>query len=256
MEAPPNLPEVLTLDLSDAAFEDWVDRRLAAILAMRPEEQDKSPRGMRLALSEPIVPDRRSREDYLADVESHLESCRRAVKEGVLQEAAARRLNEITLSVRNPTAKFVADVELVLRIDARALAFQGDVDDDSDWALPRPPRAFGSPEPRLVRGASKLYTPFRLPRLRGNRSVDIDNGPPLVVKLHLGALRPHAVRPTSPFVLVLAEEPSSNLSIGWSATSSNVDGLIEGTLSLPLSARALRPVELVPYDVERPDAQS
>ncbi len=254
--------ELITLDVSDKAFDEWIERRREAVLAMKPPVYDLGgdPTSVRAMVTASMSRDQRTREEYLKQVEDHLARCREKIKDGVVEEALSRRLNVIAPRATNPTARNLPDVELTLHFDpdARLLAFEDG--EKHGWELPKPPKAFGTPKgPSPGRtGSGFADNPlgaYRLPMFEPsyfNPNIVIKTEPPLQVELRLGGLRPHAVRKVEPFLLVVVEEPGSTVRVKWSATSTRVDARQEGKLLLPVAATALALIDLVPFQVDGP----
>jgi hypothetical protein len=249
--------ELVALDMTSDTLDEWLDHRRGAVLAMEPLKRKRmegeNPVGAMLA--ETMTRDRRTREEYLQEVDAHLAKCRKAVKSGMLDKAAGRRLNLVALRVTNPTERNLPDVELTLRIDARAVAFEEDR--EHDWELPKPPKAFGTPGKSLIWGLQSealvgplpvFYPRLLLPKpLRLNRKITIDSGNFITIELSLGDIRPKGVRTAEPFLLLVTEEPRSTVNIAWSATSTRVDARQEGALALLVGDEALTPLDLIPY---------
>lgn len=247
--------EFVLLDLSSESIDVWLQRRREAVLAMEPprsptESGDATVQGVVAAV---MRRDRRSREFYNQQVENHLNECREAIHDGMVNEAIGRRLNLFMLRVSNPTDRNLPDVELRLRIHGRVQAF--DEEEDHEWALPDPPDAYGSPSRTLLNlGMNTLRYPIGGlrhglvgPVVRYNDRIHIDNGPPTTIELTVGHVRPRAVHDAEPFLLV-ADEPVSELSMSWSATSTRVDARQEGEIIVPVSSTSLAPLDLISYD--------
>ncbi len=250
--------ELVTLDVSAAAFDEWIERRREAVLAMDPPPRSSASDEtlIQAMLLQSTSRDRRSRDEYVKQVEEHLTKCRKAIQHAVVHEAAASRLNLVVLKVTNPTPRNLPKVELTLRIDTPGLAFKED--EEHDWKLPTPPQAFGTPSKGLMAGLKPLG-PFpssyaglvNANPVIYNPNIRIANGPPIAVELSLGDIRPHAVLLAEPFLLVMSRAaPGSALSIEWSATSTRVDARQQGVITLPVQEKALKPVDLISYSVE------
>ncbi|MGY1845880.1 AlbA family DNA-binding domain-containing protein [Blastococcus sp. SYSU DS1021] len=257
-------PAVLTtLNVSSDALKEWISQRREAVLAMEPPPEEPLPQGtarMQAAMARAIRADPRSREKYEQEVEDHLQKCWKAVHQAVLREVLAQQLNLIELRVTNPTVRNLPDVELTVRIEGRVLAY--DEDEDTKWSLPRPPKAYGTPDMSgLFGGLSPDAPGLSLPLSRLIASspavslkslhIDIDNGPPVTtITLQLGDIRPHGVANATPFMLVVAEEPGSMVTLKWSATSTRVDARQEGELVVPVADHARTPLDLIPYEID------
>ncbi|WP_346622564.1 hypothetical protein [Blastococcus montanus] len=259
-------PAVLTpLDLSADGINAWIFQRREAVLAIEPPPEEPLPEGtarMQAAMARAIRADPRSREQYEEEVEAHLQKCRKAVPQAILRKVLGQQLNLMNLRVTNPTVRNLPDVELTLQIEGRVLAY--DEGEDTEWSLPRPPKAHGTPDmsrlfsglspdvPGLASPLSRLLSSSPSVSLKGLR-IDIDNGPPVTtVTLQLGDIRPHGVANATPFMLVVAEEPGSTVTLNWSATSTRVDARREGELVVPVADHALAPLDLIPYEIDAP----
>lgn len=252
--------ELVALDRTPETFDEWLDRRRAVVLAMQPPKRKRKEGGSAFGamLAESMTRDRRTHAEYLQEVDAHLAKCRKAIWGAMLDEAAKCRLNLVALRVTNPTARNLPDVELTLRIDARAVAFEED--QEHDWELPKPPKAFGTPGKNLILGLQSEallgWPPGFYPRLlsppprRFNRSIKIDSGESITIELSLGDIRPKAVRTAEPFLLLVAEESGSTVNIAWTATSTRVDARQDGALALLVGDKVLTPLDLIPYAVD------
>ncbi|WP_369256948.1 hypothetical protein [Geodermatophilus amargosae] len=252
---------LLPLDLSDEAIEEWIALRREAVVAMEPppeEETKDGPSRLQSVIGKALSRDPRSREQYLEEVEAHLEECRSAVKEAVFSELLNQRVNLVALRVSNTTVRNLPDVELTLRIEARAAAFEEER--ERQWRLPKPPRAHGSPSPSFFGFPDAgLGSVPAIPGLDlfptvglsdDPADVEIDNDSSVVITLQLGRLRPHGVKYATPFVLLTAEDPDSTLTMNWTATSTRVDARQEGELTLQVSTDVLTPLDLIPYAID------
>jgi len=249
--------ELVPLDMRPEAFDEWIDHRRQVVLAMKPprREPKEGETTLQSIMGDIWTHDRRTQEVYLQEVQAHLDECREILEGGMLDEFVKRRLNRVALRVTNPTARNLAGVELTLRVDTWALAFEED--DVHDWTLPKPPTAFGTPskggmwglQPDALLGHAPRFNAglFPSPPLpRFNRCISIDNGDTTTIRVSLGDVRPYGVRVAEPFLLLVAEDLGSTVGIAWSATSTRVDARQEGVLSLSTGGKALTPLNLVP----------
>jgi hypothetical protein len=116
-------------------------------------------------------------------------------------------------------------------------------------AQPRPKTADATPPVSkfggLV-GAGGDYRGFRpagrvLPTYRRGPGVRIDNGGSVRLTFPPVDLRPHAVLRLPEVVLVAQTSPAMSVTASWQATSTGMDGVIEGDTLIPLGPVALTP---------------
>ena len=118
---------VTPLDVADDALDEWVDARRQTLLARQSPASTVMAVGNLLAALSPTVTtrDSRSPEEFNAELEEHLASCRAILVACCIDEAVNQRLNRIVLRVTNPTTRNLSAVELTLQIEATALAYRG-----------------------------------------------------------------------------------------------------------------------------------
>ncbi len=129
VEWPGDSRELIPLDLSDGALDEWVEKRRQAVLAMRPpdppNQKGTATSEIAQAAVRALARDPRSRDAYLEEVDAHLRSCREVVKHAAVAEAVNRRLNVVTFRVTNPTARNIPAVQVTLNIDVQGMVLRG-----------------------------------------------------------------------------------------------------------------------------------
>lgn len=184
----------------------------------------------------------RDREEYEAEVASYLNECRDGLQEAVaaIRHAVATPVN---FTVENPTAQNLSGVELKVHIDAdiEALDERADFVSLSDY-LPRPPRIWGPWTQTLSLDTSTSLInmlggggrgPIQPMRVSYDEP-DIDYADDgVTVTFPPRDLRPHATEHLHEVYLVGSSDVGGELTCMWTATATNRDGKIDGTITLP-----------------------
>lgn len=181
-------------------------------------------------------PEHRTHSQYTLEVEAHLDELRRALP-AELRAGAAALLTPSTFVLTNETATNLPDVRLVVYLEAACGAVEPD---EEQPGLPTPPRPFG---PRRIdrfgigRGIDIASIPGLsagfVPRLAG---VDIENGGSTTLRFRPVHLRPYDMVALSEVVLLLP--PGDSIGT-WAATSTGLDGVARGTLTLTTTGEPL-----------------
>ncbi|MFI1714478.1 helix-turn-helix domain-containing protein [Streptomyces litmocidini] len=202
--------------------------------------------------------DPRSRDQYLRDVARHVEECEREIPRAV-RRAAAIRMSPLILRVTNLTDLNLADVEIQLYIpgNVEAVHPRTPTANESLTGFPPPPKPFGTPatalfpfQPSIPQGLllngpigrSPAYDPFR---------PDITNGGSTTIVFPLGHIRPRQHADSEDIVVILSAPAPSTITASWSATCSNHDVVITGSLELTVADSSLSLTDLfeeTPHD--------
>ncbi|MFJ6411139.1 helix-turn-helix domain-containing protein [Streptomyces hydrogenans] len=206
-----------------------------------------------------IDADPRSREQYLREVTRHIEECEEQIPQAV-RRAAAICMDPFVLRVTNLTDLNLANVEIQLYIPGNVEAVHPltRTVKESLTGFPAPPKPFGTPatalfpfQPSIPQGLissnlmnhpSLTYNPFR---------PDIANGGSTTITFPLGHIRPRQHADSEDIVVIVTAPAPSTIAATWSATCSNHDTVITGSLELvvgelPLSLTDL--FEEAPHD--------
>ena len=209
----------------------------------------------------------RTPDQYRQEVEEHLEKANRQLPVVMDDRLARSGVNTIRLLAGNPSDRNLPKVEVDVYVPGRVWAFDEDdlTDDDrSIPELPTPPRRYGTLRPPIGLGGPSgfgglsglpinpafLRTPV-VPRSIVPATLDIDNNGSVRLTFRLGDMRPREQVELDAFSLIVAEPAGGTITASWQATSTGVDGVQEGSLSLTIAERALSPLDLVPYEDER-----
>lgn len=146
----------------------------------------------------------------------------------------------VSLSVLNPSARILDEVELTLHLDGEWSATDPTSDELEEMAqLPDLPklRNFAGLIAKAPFGSSLGFGPIPIPRVPYfNPSIHIE---PQAITLQLGQLRPEKPRQAPDFWLILHRipEPPERFQIPRSATSTSTVGLQRGVLEVPVETR-------------------
>lgn len=186
--------------------------------------------------------DPRSRDQYLRDVARHVEQCEREFPRAV-RRAAAIRMSPLALRVTNLTDLNLADVEIQLYIPGTVEAVHPRMQtaNESLTGFPSPPKAFGTTAsalfsfqhsiphgllPNSLIGPPPAYDPLR---------PDIANGGSTTITFPLGHIRPRQNADSEDIVVIVSAPAPSTITAPWSATCSNHDTVITGSLELTVA---------------------
>lgn len=222
---------LLVIASSSEMVDEWLEKRRTAITAWQ-ESLIEADAGKEAAFFRSLV--------NTAGIEDHLEECRARLFDAQRRRVFENGWSRVSVSVFNPGARILEDVELTLHIDGEWSAMDTGSHDYEDLKeLPAVPR-LRNPAAELTRSlhspAGRLR-PLAIPRaLYFNPNIDIE---PDAITLQLGQLRPEKPRTATEFSLVLHREPepADSLSIPWSATSPCTTGMQRGVLQVPVETR-------------------
>jgi hypothetical protein len=233
-------------------------RRHAAGEVLTAEEQARREAGQALAramaamtgraFSQPQRQEDRSRDEYVQEVESYLNSAREAAAQVAINVAIERELIRLQPSVTNHSDRNFPKVEVELYVAGHVMALDDELDIDE---FPARPRLFGTPRPSPLSALawSGLVAPPDLPRIpaaRGIPEITIDNSSSASLRFRPVDLRPKRSEELAAFHLVVpADLAGQTLSIAWTATSSGADGQANGSLALGVGATPARLKELL-----------
>ena len=251
----------------------WLSKREEVLLRsltgpiQQPPADEKSPgRPLSEAFRMAARREDRTPDQYRHEIDTHLEEAGRQLPVLMADRLARSGMNTVRLVAGNPSERNLPKVEVVLSVPGRVLALDEDdlADDDrSIPELPAPPRRYGTLRPPAELGrlyglgdltsmpvtSAYLRTPA-MPRSILPATLDVDNSGSARLTFRLGDLRPREQVELDAFALVITEPAGGTITASWQATSTGVDGLQEGLLSLTIAERALSPLDLVPYEDE------
>jgi hypothetical protein len=148
----------------------------------------------------------------------------------------------VAFEVENLGSRFLSDVEVEVRFDFDGVS--GSDEEPATERLPAPPRDFGKPKPKvdsLLRGLMSPATPTPyLPTLSGiGRRTWVEKGS-VVVRFAIGDLRQHSVDTSDDVYLFVNRRPDDGVLHGtWKATIRDVDGVLTGTIDVPVAHEAV-----------------
>ena len=208
--------------------------------------------------------DGRTREQYLAEVETYLTKARKQLPRVVLSRCYERHLGRVRLAVRNDTEDPMQDVRLQVTISAKsARAF--DDDDIPEGKMPNRPVMLG----KLVRNRFDVMAPlsvspylgdigrFQTPTPYSPRRIKIENTGSAHITFDPGDLYPKETAPLEEFLLLAnyAIDPDAleTMTAEWTAVTRNLSGVQSGSLEIPVAPEMLSIEELL---AEFPDDEA
>jgi hypothetical protein len=157
----------------------------------------------------------------------------------------------VAVEVENLGSRFLPDVEVEVRFEFEGAS--GFDEAPRKLGLPGPPRAFGKPKPRADLPYAGLLAPAipspYIPDLGGvGRRTWVEEGS-IVVKFEIGDLRQHASDTSDEVYIFLNQRPENGvLHATWKATVRDVDGLLAGTIDVPVREEAVEIIDVLLSD--------
>jgi hypothetical protein len=173
----------------------------------------------------------RSPQRYRQEVSRYIQKCRVVLPEAI-DEAAAAVIDPVVLRLINRTGTPLASVQVVLQIHGDVRALENEEGDQLGFdyfegALPEFHRYGALPNFGLSPAAMAGLRP-----VHAGPPIRIDNSQPVTIHLPPVELRPMQHVDLEPFVLVAREAVVGDISVEWTATATNMDGLVNGQLTL------------------------
>ncbi len=185
--------------------------------------------------------DKRTLDEYIAQVDNWVENLTKAAAPVFLGRYFDGGHGVVAVSVRNPTGRFLSDVEVEVHFEGDHV---GGFEEKPEMVeLPRPPRPYGErkPAPSLLGppalfGSSILMPrypdPF-LPRIRQRTWVEDGS---VRLRFRPGDLRQHGSDWSDDVYLVVRARPEDGVLHGtWKATIRDQEGVLTGTLDIPIA---------------------
>ena len=229
-------------------------RGLAETLERFRQQQERIQATMR-GLGYAAEEDKRTLDEYIDELDSWRNEL---VEHAVL---ALPRLcidnghGNVAVKVQNLGPRFLPDVEVHVRFPFQAA--KGYDYKPEQVELRKPPRDYGEPKP--VRNPFLQVYPgisasaFGPPMEPIARRTWVEDGS-VAVTFAIGDLRPHGVDTSDEIYLLVQARPDDGLLHGtWEATVRDMDGLLTGTLQVPVRAEPLDPVTLLSAAVVQDD---
>ncbi len=203
-------------------------------------------------------PDKRSLDEYLAEVEQWTERATEAAPAVLVDRYLRGRHGRVAVRVHNPSGRYLPKVMVELHFEwERVVSTEPDYDEEY---LPAEPRPYGEPTPSPL-ARSLAISPLTYPSiisssLGGNplppRSW-IEEGSVKIV-FNVGDLRQEGTDTSDDHYLLLPERPPDGILRGtWKATVPEVHGVIRGDLDVPVQDDPVDLRDLLDYE---PDDQS
>jgi hypothetical protein len=203
-------------------------------------------------------PDKRSLDEYLAEVEKWTERASEAAPAFLVDRYLRGGHGRVAVRVHNPSGRYLPKVMVALQFEwERVVSTEPAYDEE---CLPAEPRRYGEPTPSPL-ARSLAISPLSYPSIispsRGGNSVPprswIEEGSVRIV-FNVGDLRQEGTDTSDDHYLLLPERPPDGLLRGtWKATVPEVHGVIRGDLDVPVQDD---PVDLRDLLDNEPDDQS
>jgi hypothetical protein len=193
-----------------------------------------------------MPPDRRTDEEYLAEVERYLASCRAYYTQLALSRYAASDAALMRLRLANASDRNYTDIQVQIHIAGKVSARGPDEIDSPGEEPPAAPSPRGARQPvRLFPRPLPYAPPFRqAPRpLRTN--FRISNSDSATITYDISWVRPEQRIDLLPVLLSLTGDGESRLGVTWTVATGNADGLARGTFEVTIGA-PVDAVELLP----------
>lgn len=170
----------------------------------------------------------------------------------VVDRLAKAGINTVRLAVRNPSDRNLSAVRLMLTITAASAAYDAEeLKERTAVKLPAPPSLIRAARLDGISGPSYIgpdvLAGFTTPPVFRPFAVDIavDAAGSTRLVFHLGDVRPRDRVELDPFVLVVPVGSPTPVQATWTATSTGVDAVQEGSFTFPLRTRVLSPLDVV-----------
>jgi len=212
---------------------------LAAIAYQQQSLMQQAARGM--AGWGGLEEDTRSLAEFEVEVETWRTGLVETAHEGLPGRYARAGHGLIALEVRNLSSRLLPDVQIEVVFDFED---SSGLDREPKWVnYPTRPRELGEPRPQQDHFSpaarwSSTYSPPPGPDLSGiGRRTWVEDGS-VIVKWDIGDLRQHA-RDTSDkvYILLVSRPPDGVLHGTWTASVPDVDGVLTGTVDVPVAER-------------------
>ena len=202
--------------------------------------------GLAGSLDSIMPPDKRTDEEYLAEVERYLGSCRAYYTQLALSRYAASDAALMRLRLANASDRNYTDVQVQIHIAGKVSARDPDEIESPGEEPPAAPRPRGARQPIHLFPSLWPYAPQfpQAPRpLRAN--FRISNSDSTTITYDISRVRPEQRIGLLPVLLSLTGDGQSRLDATWTVATGNADGLARGTFEVAIGA-PVDAVELLP----------
>jgi hypothetical protein len=179
-------------------------------------------------------PDKRTIEEYIAEVDKWAEHHPRAALAAVQGRYVSAGHGVVALTVHNPTGRFLPDVEVEAYFEADNVV--GLDKKPPLEELPSPPRPYGQRRAGSLHFQDRDWLPnLNIPVERMRRRTWVEDGSVRLV-FRVGDLRQHATDTSDDVYLIMHGRPASGIMHGtWKATIRDQEGVLSGTLDIPVA---------------------
>lgn len=188
------------------------------------------------ALGAPLSqPERRSTAQYKSQVNDYLDKCEKRLREALLYRTMLTGHGALRLELVNPTDRNFERVQVKLYLPGSVAAVSPEKVSEPTETMPSPPRPFGTRTPLndlayALPNVSRFIDTLPAPVIE--YGPEIDNSGSARITFDAVTLRPHARLALDPLHLLINEPVGTTIEGTWSATATNADGKVEGTLRI------------------------
>lgn len=201
--------------------------------------------GLRAAMGGLGQEERRTPDDFRAEVEAYLAMAAEQLQPALISLLVASKVNVMEWTVTNPTDLNFPNVEVVVYVPGAVEAYADDFSAD----LPEAPWPYGKFRPFDLLGSSSYLHHAALglaPQQYFPRRVQIENGGSVTLTFSVGNLRPRETVELDTFSLITTEPAGTELTAAWTATSTGINGVHEGTFTIKVRERAVSVLDIAP----------
>jgi hypothetical protein len=222
----------------------WTDRVRPRLLAARHSASNR--RDSVGGVIMPVLPDRRTLEEYNKEVEDYLRKAHKAIVRQVVWRLGKHNPAMLRLRVVNPTERNFSQVRVSVTIDVAAVRTFNqkslDLLNKAQPKVPEPPSAFGTPRSILPDSLGKQF--IAVPNTIGDtalrRSWYADSlGDKVQIVFQPCDLRPNDSPSLAAVPLIVMAETGASIKIEWTATATNANGQATGSMELAVTASTL-----------------
>lgn len=235
-------------------IDGWVEQERATLLSARhepePDDDDELPEFFRDLKTE-IQPDRRTEEEYAAEIDRFLEKSRDLLMQRTIWRLVRHMPAKLNLQVVNRDDRNLAKVHVCLEIPASSAIGISEntravVSKDYEPRLRERPRPLGRPPEQWWMGWNKPPNPKDLParasrptKFRGEGWSARVSSSKTEIEFETHDIRPRQVINLPPVPIIVKVKPGRTLNVDWGATATNADGRSAGILEIGVSESTL-----------------
>jgi len=217
---------------------------------------------MAAALGTVTHPERRTEEEYRAEIAEYLANCRDRLREG-FDDLLSTAANDVTFVIHNATDQNYEQALVHLHVEGDVYGYEYDAEFASlaDY-LPEAPRIWGPrTESRLLSGLqardyTSILPTYTYPGITGaarGPSPTISNDGSVSITCVPLHIYPHSSSELITLRLVAKAPVASPITVRWTATAANVNGRTNGVFTIPSATTPVDLAELM--ELDEPDVE-